>query len=169
MYKLHLYDKTTPLFTLNGISTFGRVVGIIDGDTLSCVIPLLDRYYKFNFRLNGIDTCEMKSKNQSNKDLAIEARNMLFNLITNKHITNDTKNEVSILLNENVYLVWISCQNFDKFGRVLAKISLNESSESFSEILIKNKLAYEYHGDKKLSEKEQFELLIEEDDKYHLQ
>lgn len=169
MDKLYLYNRDTPLFSLNGKKIYGRVVDITDGDTINCVIPLHDNYYKFNFRLDGIDTCEMKSKNELNKNLAIKARDLLFELITKNKSKNLSKQEISDILNENLYLVWIQCYKFDKFGRVLARVSLNEHSESFSEILVNNKLAYNYHGEKKLSEEEQLQLLTEEDDKNHLQ
>jgi endonuclease YncB( thermonuclease family) len=169
MENLHLYNKDTPLFSLNNLKTYGRVVDITDGDTINCVIPLFNgKYYKFNFRLNGIDTCEMKSKNEKNKELAIAARDLLFELITNNKSKSLSKQEISDILNEKVYLVWIECSNFDKFGRVLANVSLNENSlESFSNILINKKLAYNYHGEKKLSEDEQLMILTEEVDKSH--
>lgn len=167
MENLYLHDRNTPFFNLNGLKSYARVVDITDGDTINCVIPLFNNYYKFNFRLSGIDTCEMKSKNELNKKLAIEARDLLFEIITNNKLKNLSKQEISQILNEDVYLVWIECLNYDKFGRVLAKISLNENSESFSEILINKKLAYKYNGEKKLSEEEQLKLFIEEDDKSH--
>lgn len=170
MEELYLYDRTTPFFSLNGLKLYGRVVDIIDGDTIICVIPLFEnKYYKFYFRLDSIDTCEMKSKNELNKKLALSARKLLFHLITNKEIDEHlSKHEISDLLNEKSYLVWIECLNYDKFGRVLSRISLNENSESFSDILVNKKLAYIYHGEKKLSEEEQLIILTEEDDKCHL-
>jgi endonuclease YncB( thermonuclease family) len=170
MENLHLYNRNTPMFSLNGIKTYARVVDIIDGDSINCIIPLFNnKYYKFNIRLNDIDTCEMKSKNDMNKKLAIAARDLLFELITNKKLYQLSKKEISDILDEDMYLVWIECLNFDKFGRVLAKVSKNETSpQTFSDTLIDKKLAYNYNGEKKLSEEEQLTLLfIEEDDKSH--
>lgn len=160
MENLYLHNRDTPMFSLNGIKTYVRVVDILDGDTINCIIPLHGSYYKFNIRLNGIDTCETKSKNDMNKKLAMTARDLLFELITNKKGIELSKKEISDILDENVYLVWIECLNFDKFGRVLAKVSKNETSDSFSSVLINKKLAYEYHGEKKLTEEEQLLLLI---------
>jgi endonuclease YncB( thermonuclease family) len=169
MENLHLYNRDTPMFSLNGIKTYARVVDIIDGDTINCIIPFFDnKYFKFNIRLSGIDTCEMKSKNDENKKLAIAARDLLFELITNKKLYQLSKKEISNILNEDLYLVWVECLNFDKFGRVLANVSKNETAQSFSDILVNKKLAYQYHGEKKLTEEEQLVLLlIEEDDKSH--
>jgi len=52
----------TPEFTLNGLNTKGRLVNIIDGDSVSIVLPVFNNFYKYNIRLSGIDTCEMRSK-----------------------------------------------------------------------------------------------------------
>ena len=65
------YDnKTTPHFSLNGQKLWGRVVNVYDGDTLTIVLSVFNGIYKFSVRMNGIDTCEVKSKNDKNKELA---------------------------------------------------------------------------------------------------
>jgi endonuclease YncB( thermonuclease family) len=53
-------------------------------------------------------------------------------------------------LTNNVYLVWLKCHKFDKYGRVLADIyRSSEHGVSFSQILLAEGLAKEYHGGKK--------------------
>ena len=155
-------DSNTPLFSFNGINFKNvRIVDITDGDTLKAIIFFKDSYYKIIVRLNNIDTCETKSKCEENKKLGMDAKKRVYNLITGKIADDDfSKKSIKNELNNNCYLVYLKCYDFDKYGRVLGDIYHNENSdESFSSILIKEKLAYIYGGKTKLTEKEQFELL----------
>lgn len=158
------YDIFTKEFTLNGVHTFARVVNVIDGDTIVCIIPLFNQYFKFSIRLNGIDTFEIKSKNPKLKHIALQAKNKLLNLIINKNddfnSKNYTTNETINILNEHVYIVWLECINFDKYGRVLADVKLTQNDEhTFSTIMINSNLAYKYNGHTKLTEDEQVKLI----------
>ena len=153
------YDDRTPIFSLNGINTLCRVIDILDGDTIKIIIPLFDNFYKFSVRLNGIDTCELKSNNEENKKLGIKAKVRLTELICNENILLD-KNELKKLLNNNVFLIYVKCYNFDKYGRLLCDISKNNKSKYFSDILIEEKLAYKYIGKTKLTEIEQLNELL---------
>jgi endonuclease YncB( thermonuclease family) len=153
-------DTNTPLFSFNGINGMSRVVDITDGDTIKAIINFKGDYYKIIVRLNDIDTCETKSKCEENKNLGIEAKKRLFNLITNKNIDNNDKKLIKQEFHNNCYLIYLKCYDFDKYGRVLGDIYQNENDNiSFSSILIKEKLAYIYGGKTKLTEKEQIELL----------
>jgi endonuclease YncB( thermonuclease family) len=155
------YDNnTTPHFSLNGQKMWGRVVSLYDGDTLTVALNVFTGVYKFSVRMNGIDTCEMKSKNDKNKELAKNARSRLLSLITEKDISETStwndRRKINNILNKGMYFVWVECLDFDKYGRLLANIYLNENStENFSQVLIKDKLAYEYKGDTKMTEEEQ--------------
>ena len=155
------YDNnTTPHFSLNGQKMWGRVVSLYDGDTLTVALNVFTGVYKFSVRMNGIDTCEMKSKNDKNKELAKNARSRLLSLITEKDISETStwndRRKINNILNKGMYFVWVECLDFDKYGRLLANIYLNENStENFSQVLIKDKLAYEYRGDTKMTEEEQ--------------
>ena len=152
-------DDSTPSFNFNGINCYARVVNITDGDTCKVVINFCNNFYKIVVRLNNIDTCETKSKVDANKDLGLKAKMRLFNLITNKEQTSDKK-EIKKALTNDVYLIWIKCYDFDKYGRVLGDIYLNkDDSKSMSDILIEEKLAYIYTGKTKLLEEDQVKLL----------
>lgn len=141
--------SNTPLFSLNGIKTYGRVVSILDGDTIKVIIPLLNNYYKFNVRLNGIDTYEIKGKN---KDLGLQGRNRLVELITSIKINSEyKKSQIEKLLNDEVYLIWLECLEFDKYGRLLSNIFVDE--KNLSDCLIEEKLGLPYSGGTKLIEK----------------
>lgn len=159
--------NSTSFFTLKGQNLYGRVVNVHDGDTITVVINIFDSFYKFNIRLNEIDTCEITSKNEKVKELAILSRNKLISLITEKDVSEisilNNRKSINIFLNENVYCVWIECLDFDKYGRLLANIFSDENSkESFSSILLKENLAYKYKGATKLSEDEQINCLKNE-------
>jgi endonuclease YncB( thermonuclease family) len=145
------YDyHTTPEFTLNSLKCKARVVDIYDGDTCTLVIPVNSTMYKFNVRLFGIDTCEMKSKDESQKEKAIQARNRLIELVTGGKIGKEeikTRKDIVAILNSNIYTVNIECLEMDKYGRVLAKLySETDESTTFSDILINEGLAYKYYG-----------------------
>jgi endonuclease YncB( thermonuclease family) len=152
------YDINTPGISLDNISTHARVVNIIDGDTLVCIIPYSNNFYKFRVRLHGIDTCEINSKNVFILKKAIQAKEYVFTYLTNyssveEEVTNKTF--IKNYLNNNVILIWIKCKHFDKFGRLLADVyNLNNLNESLSELLINNKLGYSYCGRTKLNDEE---------------
>ena len=159
------YDNTTtPHFSLSGQKLWGRVVSLYDGDTLTIALNVFSCVYKFSVRMGGIDTCEMKSKNDKNKELAKNARSRLLSLITGKDLvetsTWNDRRKINNVLNKGMYFVWVDCLDFDKYGRLLANVYLNEKSpECFSQVLIKEKLAYEYKGDTKMTEEQQVECL----------
>ncbi len=153
-------DKNTKAFNFDGLNCMCRVIDITDGDTIKVIINFKNDYYKLIVRLNNIDTCETKSKCEENKQKGLDAKKRIFNLITGKTIDIVDKKYIKNELNDNCYLCYIKCYDFDKYGRVLADIYLNEkSNDSFSSILINEKLAYIYGGKTKLTEKEQLELL----------
>lgn len=163
----HTFEKTNEL-SLNNKFMIARVVDIYDGDTITCVINIFNNFYRFNVRLGDIDTCEMKSNNESNKKLAYKARNRLCQLITSDKINlsaDEKRKDNRILLNKEVYLVKILCGEFDKYGRLLGWIFHKDynkdivKEESYNYTLINEKLAYKYEGNTKLTEIEQINLL----------
>ena len=116
-------------------------------------------FYKIIIRLNNIDTCETNSKIEANKELGLKAKMRLFNLLTNKEQISDKK-EIKRTLTNDVYLIWLKCYDFDKYGRVLGDIYINKTDiKSISDILLEEKLAYLYTGKKKLLEEDQIKLL----------
>mgnify|MGYP000739738883 CR=1 FL=1 len=147
------YNHDTPYFSLDNKKCYTRVVNIIDGDTIVIVIELFkNTFYKFNVRLDGIDTSELKSKDESLKKRALAAKYRLVELICKVDKNFDfSKESIKKLLNENIYLIWTECLEFDKYGRLLAKIKKAENdNEYINDILINENLAYEYHGGKKI-------------------
>ena len=145
------FGGSTPELSINGLKTYGRLIDVYDGDTVKVILPTFGSYYKFTIRLNDIDTCEIRSKDKILQNNGIKARDRLFELVTNIKVI--TKNDIKKTLESDVYLVWVDCCNKDKYGRVLANIYKdNDTTKSFSEILLEEKLAYKYEGKTKLSD-----------------
>ena len=148
------YD-TTPAFTMIGTECIGRVVQIHDGDTMTIILPLFTKPFKFSVRLAGIDTCEITSKIEANNLLAVKAKNRLFSLVISPAIPTGDKPDIKRYLQDNVALVYVKCYDFDKYGRLLADVSKTKEETPFSAILLQENLAYIYDGKKKLTEEEQ--------------
>lgn len=76
------------------------------------------------------------------------ARDRLFGLLTGARV--DTigwrKSDFDKYFENNYTTVQLNCNEMDKYGRVLADVS------NFSDILIREKLAYRYDGGTKLTE-----------------
>lgn len=156
------YTIDTPELSLKGIQTLARVVSVYDGDTMTLVIPFKGDCYKFNCRLAGIDTCEIKSKVQKNKDTAVQARNRLLQLMgldVKELNAAYTRSQIQKMLSDTVTLVNIDCYDFDKYGRVLVDVYDKTRTTNIVRCLLEEKLAYKYDGTTKLTEDQQFELL----------
>jgi endonuclease YncB( thermonuclease family) len=162
------YGPDTPEFSLIGLETPARVVSIYDADTVNAVIPFQGCYFKFSVRLNGIDAPEMKSKDARLKVLARRARDRTFELATGQTLApsaNDAqesakKKSIKECFEKNMVIVWLKCGGLDLYGRVLADVRKNQAdAQTFSEVLLKEKLVYPYFGETKLTEAEQLAAL----------
>ena len=150
-----LTDKDIGEFSLNGVECPGKVVDIYDGDTCKVILLNDGKYMKFNCRLLGIDTPEMKpSASKPNREEEIVAakkcRNRFIQLATNCNCSVDeinTKSQVlKQLMNDNTKVVRISCGPFDKYGRLLIKLFDMETSECVNDLLVKEGFARTYYG-----------------------
>jgi endonuclease YncB( thermonuclease family) len=146
------FDIDTPSFSLNGLNSYARIVNIIDGDTVSLVIPIFNNYFKFNIRIKGIDTCEIHSSDPLIKEHGIKAKQKVCDIILKKKL--DNKKDIIEYLKNNIILVWIECLEFDKYGRLLAEIYTKDKTQIISKCLLDEKLAYLYEGDTKKSNDE---------------
>lgn len=132
--------KNMSFFNLNGIETWGKIVNIYDGDTCHVVLLLDKKPYKFRVRLANIDTAEKNSADPREAAWAVRAIERFQSLISHNPI------------------VWISCHNFDKYGRLLADlfpvdVETNRviQDQSINDILLHDLLAYRYDGSKRKS------------------
>ena len=85
------------------------------------------------------------------KRAAIAARNRLAQLVTNCDIQmDDSKEQLSLKMNQNTFIVEIKCGKWDKYGRLLTNIRTKQVDD-VSETLIKEGHGYLYNGGKKKS------------------
>jgi endonuclease YncB( thermonuclease family) len=107
----------------------GKVIKVYDGDTITIASKLQnstdDTIYRFSVRLLGIDSAEMKSKNEIEKLHAIQARDALS----------------SIVFNQMVELRNVSTE---KYGRLLADVYCKNIH--LNEWMIRNNYAVPYDG-----------------------
>lgn len=119
----------------------GKVIKVYDCDTITIAtkFPYLTTLnesnimYRFHVRLLGIDTPEMKTKNEDEKSIAQLAQKTLSDLILNKNIT-------------------LKNTSLDKYGRILANV-YTESGVELSSWAITSRFAVSYDGGTKKSPK----------------
>ena len=128
-------NEDTPIFSLESKYLLCKVVDVYDGDSCKVVFPLNEKMYKWNVRLTGYDTPEMRPpRNQENRDEEIAAA---------KRARDYLKSQV---MNKN-QLVYIKCGGFDKYGRLLGELFVNHEDEiSVNQQMIDNNYGYVYHG-----------------------
>ena len=110
----------------------GQVIKVYDGDsiTIAAHLPIeKSPLFRFSVRLNGIDTPEIKGKNEDEKTAAKQARDALSDLILHKEI---------ILKNVGT----------EKYGRVLADVYLDDLC--INDWLINERYAVKYDGGTKI-------------------
>jgi endonuclease YncB( thermonuclease family) len=149
-------------YSLNGMKMWGKVVYCYDGDTVHIVLPQHNTMIRFICRLNGIDTPEIATKDNKEKEAGIKSRNYLFSLVTNKKIENEiSKKDIGELCGESNKLIWVHCFDFDKYGRLLVDLYHNPNDiKSINTYMIENKFAVPYDGGTKLP-KEEFSLILQ--------
>jgi endonuclease YncB( thermonuclease family) len=70
-----------------------------------------------------------------------------------------TNKQIIDIFDKDVYIINIECRDFDKYGRLLANVFINDG-RSIASVLLEEKLAYKYDGKTKLTEEEQFNFLL---------
>jgi endonuclease YncB( thermonuclease family) len=140
-------NNKCPVFSLEGQYIVGKCVDVYDGDTVKVVMPLIiddkitSKLYRWNCRINRVDTPELRTKNLKEKQYGYEVRNKLREKILNK-------------------MIYVKCLDFDKYGRLLTELYVNneycydninsetcaEKLENISDWLINNEYAKEYFG-----------------------
>ena len=123
--------NNTPELILAGKNKKCKVLQVYDGDTITIASKMpwdSSPFFRFSVRLNGIDCPEMKTHNESEKTLAVMAKNRVIELIYKKKVVlKDVKME--------------------KYGRLLANVYYNNTC--INELLVKERLALKYDGGKK--------------------
>ena len=149
-----IVDNNINYLTFNEEIFQGKVVDVYDGDSIKLVLPFIvkrtqnkykifDKFfkrsdiiqlYKWNCRLAGLDTPEIRTRNLKEKDFGLQVRDKLREKILNN-------------------LLFVKCGVFDKYGRLL--VTLYDTEDNFkkdysvNKWLIDNNYAKEYNGGKK--------------------
>lgn len=113
-------------YSLEGRSVLGKVIKVIDGDSTKVSIPVDGHIWTFPVRISDIDSPEVRTRNEKEKDLGLKAKARVEELVLGKI--------VSLKLGE-----------FDKFGRLLGSIETSDGV-NVGEDLISRGLAVKYEG-----------------------
>lgn len=123
------WDNTAPFVPP---VTRGKVIKVYDGDTITIASKLpykSSEIYRFSVRLRGIDSPEIKSKSQVEKDLAMNSKMCLSNVILGQ-------------------IVELKNVSTEKYGRILADVYID--NVNINKWMLENKLAVPYDGRKKI-------------------
>ena len=132
-YKFNRLNKDkVKLFSLDGKKIYAKCVDVYDGDTVTLMLYIHKHPYKIKCRLDGIDTAELKSNNEREVQVAILAKELVSEKILGKTVK-------------------VHCGKWDKFGRLLGTIKLKKEKTTLNQLLLDEKLAYKYRGNKKLA------------------
>jgi endonuclease YncB( thermonuclease family) len=126
---------TIDSFSIKGLYR-ARVCKVYDGDTCTCIFQYndtSDKLYKFSIRLADINTPEIRTKDESEKKKAIQARDYLSSRILDK-------------------IVSLECNGFDKYGRILGRIFIDD--HCINQEMVDKEYAVEYMKKEKKIEKE---------------
>jgi micrococcal nuclease len=117
--------KNTKKFCITGRYQ-AKILKVYDGDTITIALcPFQTDIWKFNVRLLGYNSAEIKSKNPDEKAKALQARDFLQSLILNK-------------------IVEIDITGGDKYGRLLGVIGCD--GKNINELMIQKGHGKPYDG-----------------------
>lgn len=111
-----------------------KVVSVYDGDSIKAIFPLHGVLYKWTCRLTGIDTPELRTSCDVEKEMGYKVRDILREKILNK-------------------VVKLHCWELDKYGRLLVRV-ICDDGVCVNDWLIDNEYAFAYDGGTKRSWKE---------------
>ena len=115
-----------------------KVIKIYDGDTFWVAAIDNGKIYRYNIRLYNVDCAEIKGGNERTKFCARVAKEYVQSRILNKII------DIEVLSNRK----YGGKTMHDKYGRLLAKVSIDGSD--LSDELIVRRLAKKYDGKTKI-------------------
>jgi len=128
-------NNDVPFFSYKGEIDICKVSKVYDGDTIHIVRIIKKKPYRFKCRLLGIDTAELRSSNEKEKEFAIKTRDFLANLIYNEY-------------------VFVEFDDFDKYGRLLCNVYIDHkhlrNKLSINQMLINEGYAKAYDGGTKI-------------------
>lgn len=145
-------SASVPEFSLSGKITSAKVVSCYDGDTFQAVLHLGKDLWKFQCRMSGYDSPEMRPPlNTQNRlvviENAVKAKHALLSQVIDTvdiHATYTNK-QLDACVAQNKKLIQIHCKEFDKYGRLLVDVLLPNGS-TVNTWMVENKYGYIYNG-----------------------
>jgi micrococcal nuclease len=147
------YSNTQP-WTLAGWNGIARIVDVYDGDTMTAILEYpSNALHKFQVRLRGIDTPELRSPDPGRKSAAMAARDRVMSLLldSSSAIPFRRRSDVRCALEAKPVLVQLSVAGLDKYGRLLGDVCLLSTGENIANVLEREGLAVAYTGGTKES------------------
>lgn len=148
--------KTTPKFSLEGTQGWARLLDAHDGDTITIAMEAFPGgVFLMQVRLAGIDTPEISSKDPAIRAAAQRAQSRLLELLgattvsprgDGENASREFKKAIKTTLDSSVHLVYVRCDKFDKYGRLLAEIAQGPDAPHVGAILVREGLANSYDG-----------------------
>jgi len=154
-------------FSLKGKEFYCKIVNVYDADTCRAVFFLNGDLVKYTIRLKGVDSPEIRPPSRDKYRhfqiaAAKQSRNRLIQLCTDCQLEIESelsKSKIQKLINDNKKIIKIKCEEFDKYGRLLASLytnndrySVHQEEKKHNELfninlkLIDEGFAYEYDG-----------------------
>ena len=120
--------------------THGRVIKVHDGDniTIAARVNNVSKLYKFNIRINDIDTPDIRSRNNIEKAIGIKVKYLLRTRILDE-------------------VVRVEIKGKDNYGRYIADVYHN--SVNISEWLVNNKYGVRRNGSKQKFDKQKYKIV----------
>lgn len=129
-------------FSLKGKEFYCKVVNVYDADTCRAVFFLNGDLVKYTIRLKGVDSPEIRPPSSDKYrhfqiTAAKQSRNRLIQLCTDCQLEIESelsKSKIQKLINDNKKIIKIKCEEFDKYGRLLASLYTDIDRYSVGEI-----------------------------------
>ncbi len=132
MSVLSTVPPTTRPSNIAGWEAYGRVMHIVDGDTILVAIVLGSEVMVKSVRVLGCDTPELHSRNPHEKEAATKARD---------YVVREMKDQIVKI---------VTAPKPDKYGRLLASVIRVSDGMSLADNLISHGYARPYSGEKKV-------------------
>ena len=148
-----LSDATAeiPKFTFAGTTHTAKVVSCYDGDSFEAAMYIGEKLWKFDCRMSGYDSPEIKPlktapNREAEKAAALRAKTALLSFVCDgvDVVRTYTNKELDALVKQNKKLIDLQCKEFDKYGRLLVEVPA--PSSTVNSWMIANNYGYEYTG-----------------------
>lgn len=111
--------KSISEFSLQNNKVLCKIVDVYDGDSVKAVFYTFGKLHKWAVRLKGINTPELRpSRKLENRDEIIQR-------------AKESRDHLKKIFEENNNLVYILCDDFGKYGRLLGTFFINEEKSDF--------------------------------------